>query len=367
MDEKSNNNGFVGLFFMAFTLSLVSFSCTGPIIGGLLVDAVSKGSYLGPAIGMLGFSSALAIPFTLFAIFPSWLKGMPKSGGWMNTVKVSLGFLELALAFKFLSNVDLAYHWNILNRDIYLVIWIVVFGLWSLYLLGKIKFSHDSELKSLSLTRLFVAMFILGFTIYLIPGLFGAPLKPLSGWLPPPQTQDFDLYRATGNLGKIQQSSAGKQTKAKKYATLFHSPQDIDGFFDYDEGMEYAIKVKKPVLLDFTGHSCTNCRRMVESVWADPQVLDRIKEDYVLISLYVDDKTELDAADKYISTFSGKSIENVGQKWSDFQASKFGTNSQPYYVILNNEGEMLGKPEAFNLDINNYIQFLDKGKEAFGH
>ncbi|MDB5012574.1 MAG: Protein-disulfide reductase [Daejeonella sp.] len=367
MDEKSNNNGFVGLFFMAFTLALVSFSCTGPIIGGLLVQAVSKGSYLGPAIGMLGFSSALAIPFTLFAIFPSWLKEMPRSGGWMNTVKVSLGFLELALAFKFLSNVDLAYHWQILNRDIYLIVWIVVFGVWGFYLLGKIKFSHDSEINSLSLPRMFISMFILGFTIYLIPGLFGAPLKPLSGWLPPPSTQDFNLSKLTNGARNSQQSSAEKQTKAKKYATLFDSPQGIDGFFDYEEGMEYAIKVNKPVLLDFTGHSCANCRRMEESVWSDPEVLHRIKEDFVLISLYVDDKTDLDENDKYISTFSGKSIKNIGQKWSDFQASTFKTNSQPYYVILNHNGDILGKPEAFNLDIGNYIQFLDKGKEAFGH
>ena len=367
MDEKSNNNGFVGLFFMAFTLALVSFSCTGPIIGGLLVQAVSKGSYLGPAIGMLGFSSALAIPFTLFAIFPSWLKEMPKSGGWMNTVKVSLGFLELALAFKFLSNVDLAYHWQLLNRDIYLIIWIVVFGLWGFYLLGKIKFSHDSDLKFLSLPRMFIAMFILGFTIYLIPGLFGAPLKPLSAWLPPPSTQDFNLSKLLNSSGAVQQSSAEKQTKAKKYATLFDSPQGIDGFFDYEEGMEYAIKVRKPVLLDFTGHSCANCRRMEEGVWSDPEVLRRIKQDFVLISLYVDDKTDLDEKDKYISTFSGKNIKNIGQKWSDFQASTFKTNSQPYYVILNNNGEQLGKPEAFNLDIDNYIHFLDKGKEAFGH
>ena len=367
MDEKSNSNGFIGLFFMAFTLALVSFSCTGPIIGGLLVDAVSKGSYLGPAIGMLGFSSALAIPFTLFAIFPSWLKEMPRSGGWMNTVKVSLGFLELALAFKFLSNVDLAYHWDFLNRDIYLIIWIVVFGMWGLYLLGKIKFSHDSVIPHLSLPRMFIAMFVLGFTIYLIPGLFGAPLKPLSGWLPPPSTQDFDLSRWGSGSQNIQQSSAEGQTKGKKYATLFDSPQGINGFFDYEEGMEYAIKVNKPVLLDFTGHSCANCRRMEESVWSDPEVLRKIKEDFVLISLYVDDKTDLDEKDRYISTFSGKNIKNIGQKWSDFQASTFKTNSQPYYVILNHDGEILGDPEAFNLDINNYIKFLDKGKEAFGH
>lgn len=360
MDEKSNQNGFIGLFFMAFTLALVSFSCTGPIIGTLLVDAVSKGSYLGPAIGMLGFSSALAIPFTLFAIFPSWLKEMPKSGGWLNTVKVSLGFLEIALAFKFLSNVDLAYHWGILNRDIFLIIWIVVFGLWALYLLGKIRLSHDNEINFLSLPRLFFAMLILGFTLYMVPGLWGAPLKAISAWLPPQVTQEFDLYsnRSTGPVAT--------GTSGKKYAGLFHAPHGLDAFYDYEEGLAYAKSVNKPILIDFTGWSCTNCRKMEASVWSDKEVLQRLREDYVIISLYVDDKTELTSEEKYISSFSGKKVNTIGQKWSDFQASKFGTNSQPYYVIADHEGAVLVPPQAYNLDIGNYVNFLDKGKIAFG-
>jgi len=359
MDEKSNQSGFMGLFFMAFTLALVSFSCTGPIIGTLLVDAVSKGSYLGPAIGMLGFSSALAIPFTLFAIFPSWLKEMPKSGGWLNTVKVSLGFLEIALAFKFLSNVDLAYHWGILNRDIFLIIWIVVFGMWSLYLLGKLRLSHDSEINFLSLPRLLFAMFILGFTIYMIPGLWGAPLKGISAWLPPQTTQEFDLYSNTGS------AVIKTQTSGKKYAGLFHAPHGLDAFYDYEQGLAYAKSVNKPILLDFTGWSCTNCRKMEASVWPDKEVLRRLREDYVLISLYVDDKTELSQEEKYNSAFSGKKISSLGQKWSDFQASKFGTNSQPYYVIADHDGTVLVPPQSFNLDVNNYMKFLESGKIAF--
>lgn len=360
MDEKSNQEGFVGLFFMAFTLALVSFSCTGPIIGTLLVDAVSKGSYLGPAIGMLGFSAALAIPFTLFAIFPSWLKEMPKSGGWLNTVKVSLGFLEIALAFKFLSNVDLAYHWGVLNRDIFLVIWIVVFGLWALYLLGKIRLSHDSEFGFISLPRLFFSMFVLGFTIYMIPGLWGAPLKGISAWLPPQTTQEFDLYS-----NKISAVTATSETVGKKYAGLFHAPHGLDAFYDYEEGLAYAKSVNKPALIDFTGWSCTNCRKMEATVWADRDVLQKLKEDYVLISLYVDDKTELAEEEKFISEFSGKKIKTIGQKWSDFQASRFGTNSQPYYVITNLNGDILVPPQAFNLDISNYIKFLESGKIAY--
>ena len=360
MDEKSNQNGFLGLFFMAFTLALVSFSCTGPIIGTLLVDAVSKGSYLGPAIGMLGFSSALAIPFTLFAIFPSWLKEMPKSGGWLNTVKVSLGFLEIALAFKFLSNVDLAYHWGILNRDIFLIIWIVVFGLWALYLLGKIRLSHDNEISFLSLPRLFFSMFILAFTLYMVPGLWGAPLKAISAWLPPQVTQEFDLYS-----NRSSSQSEPSVASGKKYAGLFHAPHGLDAFYDYEEGLAYAKSVNKPILIDFTGWSCTNCRKMEASVWPDKEVLRRLRENYVLISLYVDDKTELKEDEKYISSFSGKKVNTIGQKWSDFQASKFGTNSQPYYVIADLDGKVLIPPQAYNLDISNYVIFLDKGKIAF--
>ncbi|MFM6976021.1 MAG: cytochrome c biogenesis protein CcdA [Sphingobacteriaceae bacterium] len=359
MDEQSNRSGLVGLFFMAFTLALVSFSCTGPIIGTLLVDAVAKGTYLGPAMGMFGFSAALAIPFTLFAIFPSWLKEMPKSGGWLNTVKVSLGFLELALAFKFLSNVDLAYHWGIFNRDIFLIIWIVIFTFWGLYLLGKIKLAHDSELPFISLPRLLFSMLVWVFTLYMIPGLWGAPLKGINAWLPPLSTQDFDLNKVSSFGGDLE---GAKEGATKKYANLFHAPYGLNAFYDYEEGLAYAKKQNKPVLIDFTGWSCTNCRKMEASVWSDPEVLKRLKEDYVLISLYVDDKTELAESEKYTSRFSGKNIKTLGQKWSDFQAATFGTNSQPYYVIVNADGKQLVSAQAFNLDINNYIRFLDSGK-----
>jgi thiol:disulfide interchange protein DsbD len=359
MDAESNRSGLIGLFFMSFTLALVSFSCTGPIIGTLLVDAVSKGAYLGPAMGMFGFSLALAIPFTLFAIFPSWLKEMPKSGGWLNTVKVSLGFLELALAFKFLSNVDLAYHWGILNRDIFLIIWIVIFAFWGLYLLGKIKLAHDSDLSFISLSRLLFAMLIWGFTFYMVPGLWGAPLKAINAWLPPASTQEFDLY------SKQFSAPASAETATKKYANLFHAPYGLNAYYDYEEGLAAAKQQNKPVLLDFTGWSCTNCRKMEASVWADAEVLKRLKNDYILISLYVDDKTALVENEKYTSTFSGKTIKTLGQKWSDFQASTFGTNSQPYYVLVDTEGKQLVAPQAFNLDINNYIRFLDDGKATF--
>jgi thiol:disulfide interchange protein DsbD len=359
MDAESNRSGLIGLFFMSFTLALVSFSCTGPIIGTLLVDAVSKGAYLGPAMGMFGFSLALAILFTLFAIFPSWLKEMPKSGGWLNTVKVSLGFLELALAFKFLSNVDLAYHWGILNRDIFLIIWIVIFAFWGLYLLGKIKLAHDSDLSFISLTRLLFAMLIWGFTLYMVPGLWGAPLKAINAWLPPASTQEFDLY------SKQFTGSVSTETATKKYDNLFHAPYGLNAYYDYEEGLAAAKQQNKPVLLDFTGWSCTNCRKMEATVWADAEVLKRLKNDYILISLYVDDKTALAENEKYTSTFSGKTIKTLGQKWSDFQASTFGTNSQPYYVLVDTEGKQLVAPQAFNLDINNYIRFLDSGKAAF--
>jgi thiol:disulfide interchange protein DsbD len=359
MDAESNRSGLIGLFFMSFTLALVSFSCTGPIIGTLLVDAVSKGAYLGPAMGMFGFSLALAIPFTLFAIFPSWLKEMPKSGGWLNTVKVSLGFLELALAFKFLSNVDLAYHWGILNRDIFLIIWIVIFAFWGLYLLGKIKLAHDSDLSFISLTRLLFAMLIWGFTLYMVPGLWGAPLKAINAWLPPASTQEFDLY------SKQFTSTVPAELATKKYANLFHAPYGLNAYYDYEEGLAAAKQQNKPILLDFTGWSCTNCRKMEASVWADAEVLKQLKNDYILISLYVDDKTALAENEKYTSTFSGRTIKTIGQKWSDFQASTFGTNSQPYYVLIDTEGKQLVAPQAFNLDINNYIRFLDSGKSAF--
>jgi len=360
MNEKSDKAGIVGLFFMAFTLALVSFSCTGPIIGTLLVDAVSKGTYYGPAMGMLGFSVALAIPFTLFAIFPSWLKELPKSGGWLNSVKVSLGFLEFALAFKYLSNVDLAYHWGILNRDVFLIIWIIIFAFLGFYLVGKIRLSHDSETKTLTLPRLFVSMLVFGFTLYMIPGVFGASLKSISAWLPPIASQKFDL---TGSTVK----SESVNTPGKKYASLFHTPYGLDAFYDYEEALVQSKKRNKPILLDFTGWSCTNCRKMETNVWSDPAVLERLKKDFILVSLFVDDKSKLGENEKYISKFNGKKIKTIGQKWSDYQAATFSTNSQPYYVIINSAGKQLTTPQAFDLNVSKYVAFLDKGTIAFNN
>lgn len=366
MDEKSDKGGLIGIFFMAFTLALVSFSCTGPIIGYLLVEAVSKGTLLGPAIGMLGFSIALAIPFIIFALFPAFLKEMPRSGGWLNTVKVSLGFLELALAFKFLSNVDLAYHWGLLDREVFLALWIVIFGVFGLYLLGKIKLSASDDINVLSLPRLFFAMLVFSFTIYIVPGMWGAPLKGISAWLPPQTTQDFDLNKLTyGNIGGISKGDTDEHVSDRKYANIFHAPHGLDAFYDYQEGLDYAQKVNKPVLIDFTGWSCVNCRKIEASVWPDPEVLRRLKQDFVLISLYVDDKTELEESEKYVSEFSGKKITRIGQKWSDMQASVFGTNSQPYYVIADSKGQKLVPAHAYDMSIPNYIEFLDSGLKAY--
>jgi len=357
IDQKSEGGGWIGLFFMAFTLALVSFSCTGPLIGTLLVEAVSKGTYLGPALGMFGFSFALALPFTAFAIFPSWLKALPKSGGWLNSVKIVLGLLELALAFKYLTNVDLAYHWGLLSRDLFLVIWIIIFAVLALYLLGKIRLSHDTEVTSIPLFRLLLAMVAMVFTLYLVPGLFGAPLKGISGWLPPQSTQQFTLTGAGSTQGTLPKSG-------HKYAGLFHAPDNIDAFYDYEEGLAYAKSVNKPVLLDFTGWSCTNCRKMEASVWSDPEVLNRLKNDYVLISLYVDDRTALSNSEKYVSKVSSKSINTLGQKWSDLQETKFSTNAQPFYVVLGPDGKPAAAPRAFDLDIKAYTEFLDKGISA---
>ena len=362
VDEKSNQSGLAGLFFMALTLALVSFSCTGPIIGTLLVQAASMGDLLGPAIGMFGFALALAIPFALFAMFPGWLKSLPKSGGWLNSVKVVLGFLELALALKFLSNVDLAYHWNWFDREIFLVLWIVIFGLLGLYLLGKIRFSHDSPVEYVSIPRLFMAIITFAFTIYMVPGLWGAPLSSISAFLPPQATQDFDLYTSSlsGGNGSIQ-----KNHKTKKYSDIFHAPLNLDVFFDYEEGMAYAKEVNKPVMIDFTGHACVNCRKMEASVWPDKDVYSRLANDYVIIQLYVDDKTALPLEEQIVSSFSGKKIKTIGNKWSDFQASRFNANSQPYYVLLNTNGEMLAEPKGADYNADSYLRFLDSGIEEF--
>lgn len=368
MDANSDKGGIAGLFFMAGTLALVSFSCTGPIIGTLLVQAATSGALLGPAIGMFGFSLALAIPFALFALFPSALNALPKSGGWLNSVKVVLGFLELAFALKFLSNVDLAYHWEWFDREIFLVLWIVIFGMMGFYLIGKLKFSHDSELKFISVPRLLMSIVVLGFSIYMIPGLWGAPLKSISAFLPPQQTQDFDLYTPSlipGGGAQTAGPNASKSSGPHKYAKIFHAPLNLDAFFDYNEGIAYAKSVNKPVLIDFTGHACVNCRKMEANVWPDKGVYKLINEDYVLIQLYVDDKTEVDAAD-VVTTPQGKVLNTIGKKWSDLQASKFQANSQPFYVLLDPKTEQpLVKPQGADYEVANYLAFLKSGLDAY--
>ena len=338
VDSKAESTtGLLSIFLMAFTLSLVSFSCTGPIIGFLLVQVSTTGSVVPPAIGMLGFAIALALPFTLFALFPSWLKSMPKSGGWMNVIKVTLGFLELVFALKFLSVADLAYGWRLLDRETFLALWIVIFALLGFYLLGKIKFPHDDDDDKVGVTRFFMALISLAFAVYMVPGLWGAPLKAVSAFAPPMQTQDFNLYK--------------NEVHAK--------------FDDYDLGMEYARLNGKPVMLDFTGYGCVNCRKMEAAVWTDPKVSDLINNDYVLITLYVDNKTPLTEPVKIIENGTERTLRTVGDKWSYLQRVKFGANAQPFYVLLDNQGKPLNKSYAYNEDIPKYIEFLQTGLENY--
>lgn len=364
-DRQADRGGWAGIFFMAFTLALVSFSCTGPIIGTLLVEAAVQGALMGPAIGMLGFSLALALPFTLFAIFPKWLQQLPKSGSWMNSVKVVLGFLELAFALKFLSNVDLAYHWGLLDREIFLVLWIGLFTLLTLYLLGIIRFAHDSPLPYLGLVRMSFALGALSFTLYLIPGLWGAPLHAVNAFLPPMATQDFVMGGNPQMGGNAQADEVDGSTPKRKYSDILHGPHGLACFFDLDEAMAYARTVNKPVMLDFTGHSCVNCRKMEATVWSLPDILQRLRDDVVLVSLYVDDKTALPASEQYRSTFSGKWIDRLGSKCSDLQATRYGTNSQPYYLILDHEGNSLVPHAAYDPDPEKFRRFLDQGINAF--
>ncbi|WP_377026769.1 protein-disulfide reductase DsbD family protein [Mucilaginibacter ginsenosidivorans] len=364
LDQNSDKGGIIGIFFMAATLVVVSFSCTGPIIGSLLVDAASKGDRLGPAVGMFGFSLALALPFTLFALFPSMLKSLPKSGGWLNSIKVVLGFLELAFAMKFLSNVDLAYHWNWFDREVFLSLWIAIGLLMGLYLIGKLKFSHDSDLSYLSVPRTFVAIIVFSFVVYMIPGLWGAPLKVISGFLPPPATQDFDLSRInTSSSAPVQNVSI----KEKKYEDMFSRGKHagLNEWYDYEQALQVSKELKKPVLIDFTGWNCPNCRKMENSVWSDAEVRKRMQNDFVLLELYVDEKSELPAADQYTSSFSGKHITSIGAKNSDYEASKFETNSQPFYVITDSQGNVLIPPQGANYSVDNYIKFLDSGIAAY--
>jgi thiol:disulfide interchange protein DsbD len=359
MDANSDKGGLAGLFFMAATLALVSFSCTGPIIGTLLVQAATTGALLGPAVGMFGFALALAMPFALFAMFPSLMSSLPKSGGWLNSVKVVLGFLELAFSLKFLSNVDLAYHWKWFDREIFLVLWIVIFALMGIYLLGKLTFSHDSPVSYISVPRLFMAIIVLAFTMYMVPGLWGAPLKSISAFLPPQSTQDFDLYTPNVTGAK----TTGDQSP-HKYSNLFDKPKGFNPYFDYDEGMAYAKSAHKPVMIDFTGHACVNCRKMEANVWTDKEVYQRINQDYVLIQLYVDDKTDL-ATNEQTTSPQGKHIKTIGNKWSDLEATRFQANSQPFYVLLNNDDKLLVQAGGADYDPVSYLNFLDSGLKAY--
>ena len=360
-DAQSDKGGIGGIFFMALTLVLVSFSCTGPIVGSVLIKSTS-GEVWSPIITMLAFSTAFALPFTLFAFFPSMLKKLPKSGGWLNSVKVVLGFVEVALGFKFLSVADQVYHWNLLDREIYLAIWIVVFSLLGLYLLGKIKFAHDSEMKHLSVGRLALAIGVFTFVVYMIPGMWGAPLKGLSGYLPPLSSQDFVIGQ--GVATSTSHSSSEADINAPKYGDFLHLPHGLKGFFDMGEAEAYAAKVGKPIFIDFTGHGCVNCREMEARVWADPTVQQILRDEYVIVALYTDDKMKLDESN-WVKTDSGKRLKTLGEINANYALTRFSVNAQPYYVLQGKNGEILGEPRGYNLSVEGFVEFLRKGVEEY--
>jgi len=372
-DKQVDKGGLVGSFFMALTLVLVSFSCTGPIVGAILVESAG-GQILKPIVGMFGFSLAFALPFTLFALFPAWLNNLPKSGGWLNSVKVVLGFLELALGLKFLSVADQTYHWGILDREVYLAFWIVIFALLGVYLLGKLKFAHDSEVKHVTVPRLLLAIVSFAFVVYLLPGMFGAPLKAISGYLPPQATHDFDLHQIIRDeikLGTPHQTASGQMISnveicdKPKFSEFLHLPHGLEGYFDYEQGMACARKQNKPVFIDFTGHGCVNCREMEANVWSDPRVLERLKNNFVVIALYVDDKSTLPESEWITSTYDGKVKKTLGKKYADFQISRYGVNAQPYYVLLDGKEQKLVEPRAYDLNADHFVEFLDQALAEF--
>ena len=358
-DANSEKGGIAGIFFMALTLVLVSFSCTGPIICSVLIKSTA-GEFWEPIITMLAFSTTFALPFTLFAFFPSVLKKLPKSGGWLNSVKVVLGFVEVALGFKFLSVADQVYHWGILDREVYLAIWIVVFTLLGFYLLGKIRFAHDSELKHLSVGRLALAIGVFSFVVYLIPGMWGAPLSKLSGYLPPQTSLDFDLTRNQGVVVEQQSSN----TSGVKYGDVLHLPHGLNGFFDLAEAEAYAAKVDKPVFIDFTGHGCVNCREMEARVWSDPTVLELLKNEYVICALYTDDKMTLPESE-WVTADNGKVLKSLGKVNAHYALTRFGVNAQPYYVLQGKDEKILVEPRGYNLDAQAFVEFLKKGIEEY--
>jgi thiol:disulfide interchange protein len=359
VDQQAEKRGLVGVFFMAFTLVLVSFSCTGPIVGSILVSSAG-GEFLKPIAGMFAFALAFAIPFTLFAFFPNWLKSLPKSGGWLNTVKVVLGFIEIALAFKFLSIADQAFHWGILDREINIAIWIVIVVLIGLYMMKAFRLpgdtGKDAEDKTISVFRISLAMIVFVFAVYLVPGMWGAPLKALAGYLPPLQTHDFNI---------LKDESAGALCDEPKYEDFLHLPHGLRGYFDYDQALACARQQNKPLFIDFTGHGCTNCREMEANVWSDPQVLQRLKENYVVVALYVDDKTELPEASWYTSSYDNKVKKTIGKQNSDLQITNLNNNAQPFYVLVGKDERVLVSPYGYNLDAESFSKFLDAGKDKF--
>ncbi|MBU2650826.1 MAG: thioredoxin family protein [Bacteroidetes bacterium] len=368
-DSKADRGGLIGAFFMALTLVLVSFSCTGPLVGTVLVKS-AQGEIFEPIFAMLAFSIAFALPFTLFAFFPSWMHRLPKSGGWLNSVKVILGFIEIALGLKFLSVADQTYHWGILDREVYLAVWIVVFTMMGFYLLGKMKFAHDSDLPYIRVPRLMLAIITFSFVLYLLPGLWGAPLKALSGYLPPMHSHDFDLNEIIRDNVALSASGNSHESKIAvcdkpKYNDFLHLPHGLKGYFDYEQGLECARKLDKPLFIDFTGHGCVNCREMEANVWSDPRVLKILKEDYVVIALYVDDKTVLPEEQWVVSAYDGKTKKSIGKINADLQISWFNTNAQPYYVLQDHDGELLVPYRAYDLNVEGFVDFLESGLKAF--
>lgn len=358
IDKQSDRGGLIGVFFMALTLVLVSFSCTGPIVGTILVEA-AKGGVVRPIVGMMGFSLAFALPFTLFAIFPNWLQNLPKSGGWLNSVKVVLGFIELALGLKFLSVADQTQHWHLLDREIYIALWIVIFLLMGIYLLGKLKFNHDSDMPHIGVPRLFLSIITFSFVVYLIPGMWGASLPGLAGYLPPTTSHNFNLP------AMIKGEGVGNICEKPKHTDFLHLPHGLKGYFDYKQAIECAKELKKPLFIDFTGHGCVNCRKMEENVWADPEVMKRLEQDFVIVALYVDDKTELPESEWRTSKYDKKVKKTIGKINSDIQICYFGSNAQPNYCLLDNNEELLAEPRGSNYDVKEFIKFLDGAKELF--
>jgi thiol:disulfide interchange protein len=357
-DRAAEKGGMAGLFFMSATLVLVSFSCTLPIVGNVLVLSAG-GEVIKPVLGMLAYSAAFAIPFTLFAIFPEWLKGLPKSGGWLNTVKVTLGLLELALALKFLSIADQTYHWGILDRDLNIAIWIVIFTILGFYFLGKVRMPGDSPVEKVSVPRLMLSILTFTFVIYLIPGLWGAPLKALAGYLPPMHTHDFDLI----SLNRADQQRA--MCEDPKYDDFLHLPHGLQGYFDYEQALACAREQDKPLFIDFTGHGCTNCREMEANVWADPEVLERLKEDFVVVALYVDDKTVLPESDWYTSSYDNKVKKTIGKQNADLQITRLNNNAQPFYVLVGRDERVLAWPYGYDKDVEDFVEFLETGKKTY--